>query len=126
MYAETDFLLALVKEKDWLKKNAEKIYEKHKKEIWTSSLTLIELLFYSNREKIKAEQLLKAAHFLIKVKDTNLTEGDLVTAADLMDKFKATPFDALHAIVSMGEEIISSDSIYDKMGLKRIKLEAFQ
>ncbi len=123
MYAETDFVLALVKERDWLKKNALRIYAKHEKEIWTSTLTLIELLLYSYREKLKAEELLKATHFLIKIKDTALTEADLITAADVMNKFKAGPFDALHAIVSNGDEIISSDTIYDKMGLQRIKLE---
>jgi len=123
MYAETDFVLALAKEKDWLKKNALRIYEKHREEIWTSTLTLIELLLYSHREKIKPEQLLQAAHFFLKIKGADLTEGDLITAADLMDKFNATPFDALHAIQCRGDTIISSDAIFDKIGLKRIKLE---
>lgn len=124
MYAETDFLLALVKEKDWLKRKAIKIYQRHKKEIWTSTLTLLEISLYARREKLKAEELLKAVHFLIEVRDTGLTESDLVATADLMDKFKATPFDALHATLCRGDEIISSDSAYDKMGLKRVKLEA--
>ncbi len=40
MYTETDFFLALLKPKDWLKDNAEKIYKKHKDDIWTSTHTL--------------------------------------------------------------------------------------
>jgi len=123
MYADVDFLLALAKEKDWLKENAERIYRKHRQEIWTSTLALIEVLLLAHREKVKADELLKKVHFLITVKEIKLGEGEVITAADLMDKFKATPFDALHAILCGNDKIISSDKKFDKMGLRRVKLE---
>ena len=50
LYADTDFFLALIKKDDWLKKNAEKIYKKYKNELWTSTLTLKELLLLAYRD----------------------------------------------------------------------------
>ena len=44
MYAETDFLLALIKDEDWLGDAAEAVYRDHQDELWTSQFTLIELL----------------------------------------------------------------------------------
>jgi len=39
MYAETDFLLALIKDEDWLGDAAETVYREHRDELWTSQFT---------------------------------------------------------------------------------------
>lgn len=41
MYAETDFLLALIKDEDWLGDAAAAVYRDHQDELWTSQFTLI-------------------------------------------------------------------------------------
>ena len=41
MYAETDFLLALIKDDDWLGDAAESVYRDRRDELWTSQFTLI-------------------------------------------------------------------------------------
>ena len=41
MFADTDFILALIKESDWLKTNAEKILEDNKGKIRTSISVMI-------------------------------------------------------------------------------------
>ncbi len=50
MYAETDFLLALIKDEDWLGDAAESVYHEHQDELWTSRFTLVELLMVAYRE----------------------------------------------------------------------------
>ena len=40
-----------------------------------------------------------------------------------INKYGLNVFDAFHAASSIGEIIISSDSAYDKIGMKRLKLE---
>jgi len=50
MYADLDFFLALLKKNDWLKSKAEKIYKDNYKEIWTSTITLQEIILYAVRE----------------------------------------------------------------------------
>ncbi len=41
MYAETDFLLALIKDNDWLGEAAETVYRTRRDELWTSQCTRI-------------------------------------------------------------------------------------
>ena len=50
MYAETDFLLALIKDEDWLGEAATTVYHEHRDELWTSQFTLIELFMVAHRE----------------------------------------------------------------------------
>jgi len=40
-----------------------------------------------------------------------------------INKYGLNVFDAFHAASGTGEIIISSDSAYDKIGMKRLKLE---
>ncbi|MEW6294719.1 MAG: PIN domain-containing protein [Candidatus Diapherotrites archaeon] len=123
MYAETDFFLALIKKEDRLKRKAEEIYEKYRKQIWTSVLSLQELMLYFHREKLEAVSLIEKLINLVEIKPLNLTKEDCLTASYLAKKYNLTPFDSLHAVISQGDTIISSDAVYDKIGLKRIKLE---
>jgi hypothetical protein len=110
MYAETDFLLALIKDEDWLGEAAEVVYRNHREELWTSPFTLIELLLVSYREDRDAERVITNAAALVEVR------GDVdtvVAAASYVEDHGFTPFDALHLVESNGDPIVSSDDAYE-------------
>lgn len=112
MYAETDFLLALIKDEDWLGDAAETVYRKRRDELWTSQFTLIELLMVAYREDRDTERVVTNAANLVDVR------GDLntvVAAATYVEEHGFTPFDALHLVESDGDTIVSSDEAYDGM-----------
>src|SRR3989338_2005777 len=124
MYAETDFILALVKESDWLKNNAESIYEKYNDEIWGSQILLQELMLYSYKNKLDTVTIIEETVNLIKIKNISINYEYIIASSHIMSNYKASPFDSMHAVLARQDGvIISSDSVYDKIGLKRIKLE---
>jgi hypothetical protein len=110
MYAETDFLLALIKEEDWLGNAAETVYRDHHEELWTSQFTLIELLMVAYREGLDTERVVANAAGLVEVRGGVDT---VVTAATYVEDHGFTPFDALHLVESDGDTIVSSDSAYE-------------
>ncbi|MFY4815338.1 type II toxin-antitoxin system VapC family toxin [Haloarcula sp. AONF1] len=110
MYAETDFLLALIKDEDWLGEAAEEVYRDRRSELWTSQFTLIELLLVAYREDRDTERVVANAANLVEVR------GDVdtvVAAATYVEEHGFTPFDALHLVESDGDPIVSSDRAYD-------------
>jgi len=110
MYAETDFLLALIKDEDWLGDDAEAVYRDHQDELWTSQFTLIELLMVAYREQRDTERVITNAAALVEVR------GDVdtvVAAATYVEDHGFTPFDALHLVESDGDTIVSSDATYE-------------
>lgn len=111
MYVETDFLLALAKDDDWLAEAAEALYDEHGDELWTSPFTLVELLLVAYRERMDAERVLANAAELIEVR------GDVepvLAAASYVENHGFTPFDAMHLVESDGDTIASSDETYDE------------
>lgn len=112
MYAETDFLLALIKDDDWLGEAAETVYREHQDDLWTSQFTLIELLLVAYREERDVERVVANAASLLEVR------GDVdtvATAATYVADHRFTPFDALHLVESDGDTIVSSDETYDSV-----------
>ena len=112
MYAETDFLLALVKDEDWLGDAAETVYRDHRDELWTSQFTLIELLLVAYREDRDTERVVTNVANLVEVR------GDVdtvVAAATYIEDHGFTPFDALHLVESDGDTIVSSDEAYESV-----------
>ena len=110
MYAETDFLLALIKDEDWLGDAAETVYPDNRDELWTSQFTLIELLLVAYREDRDTERVVTNAGNLVEVR------GDVdtvVAAATYVEDHGFTPFDALHLVESEGDTIVSSDGAYE-------------
>ena len=110
MYAETDFLLALIKDEDWLGEAAETVFHDHRSELWTSQFTLTELLLVAYREDRDTERVVTNAANLVEVR------GDVdtvVAAATYVEDHGFTPFDALHLTESNGSTIVSSDDAYD-------------
>ncbi|MGM0399350.1 MAG: type II toxin-antitoxin system VapC family toxin [Halobacteriota archaeon] len=120
MYVETDFLLALIKDEDWLGRAAETVYRDHRDELWTSQFTLIELLLVAYREERDAERVVANASNLVEVR------GDVdtvVAAATYVEDHGFTPFDALHLIESDGDTIVSSDEAYEEYA-ERLDLQS--
>jgi len=110
MYAETDFILALIKDEDWLGEAAEAVYREHSDDLWTSRFTLVELLMVAYREDRDTERVVANAVNLLDVR------GDVdtvVAAATYVDDYGFTPFDAVHLVESDGDTIVSSDDTYD-------------
>lgn len=110
MYAETDFLLALIKDEDWLGDAAASVYRENEDDLWTSQFTLIELLLVAYREDRDTESVVANAAALLEVR------GDVDTvlaAATYVEDHGFTPFDALHLVESDGDTIVSSDETYD-------------
>ncbi len=110
MYAETDFLLALIKDEDWLGEAAERVYREHREELRTSQFTLIELLLVAYRENLDTVRVVTSAAELVTVRGDADT---VVTAASYVEDHGFTPFDALHLVESDGETVVSSDKTYE-------------
>ena len=110
MYAETDFLLALVTNEDWLTDAAEAVYNKQETELWTSQFTLVELLLVAYREGMDTEQVVVNAANLVEIRGDETTP---ITAATYVEDYGFTPFDAVHFVESDGERIVTSDETYD-------------
>lgn len=108
MYVETDFLLALIKDDDWLGEAAEGCIIDL--ESWTSPFALIKLLLVAYRESLDAERVVANAAELVPVR------GDMawiMAAATYVSDHGFTPFDALHLVESKGATIVSSDDTYE-------------
>ena len=122
-YADTDFFLALMKESDWLKDSAKRLIEEHKGKLWTSPATLIELLLVAAEFDLDPERLLVDVLELVELKG-----GDpsvYLKAAYLIKSHGSRVFDSLHAaFCGKDDKIISSDKIFDKLGLDRIDLRS--
>lgn len=121
MYADTDFFLALLKEKDWLKENAEKILEGHKGSIWTSIVTVTELFLIAKKYNLDPIALCSSLLSICEVKGA---ESDLLLRAAHYMKKGLGVFDAFHASYAFDGEIVSSDKVFDSIkSLKRVRLE---
>lgn len=119
MYAETDFLLALIKEGDWLSEAAERVYEENENELWTSQYTLVELMLVAYREGWNVLRVVAATKELVEARDDM---EDILAAASYVEDDGFTPFDALHLVNSADDAVVSSDSDYDGF-TERVRLE---
>ncbi|MEK6943226.1 MAG: PIN domain-containing protein [Nanoarchaeota archaeon] len=121
MFADTDFILALIKESDWLKTNAEKILEDNKGNIRTSISVMIELAHVCKRHKINILEMFAHVFEIIEVNEEAYSV--CMKAGFYIEKYDSSVFDAFHAAFCGNDQIISSDLIYDKIGLERISLK---
>lgn len=121
MFADTDFLLALVKESDWLKEKAEKVLSQNREDITTSVSVMLELAIVCRRLKRSILPVFSQVWGLIDVDEPTRTV--CLKAAIFMEKYELNVFDAFHAAYCGNDAIISSDSVYEKAGINRIKLE---
>ncbi|WP_049927012.1 hypothetical protein [Halopiger goleimassiliensis] len=118
-YAETDFLLALIKDDGWLREAAEHVYRDRQDELWTGRVTLIELMLVAYRNEWDVLRTVTAARALVEIRgDTE----DILAAASYVEDDGFTPLDALHLVTSDDDPIASSESDYDGYS-ERIELE---
>ncbi len=105
MYVETDFILALLKDEDWLQESAEEVYN-NEDDLWTSRYTLVEIMVVSYREGWNSTRMVSNAAKLVEV------EGDvedIKAASTLVEEEGFTPFDSLHLVKSGESKMVSSD-----------------
>lgn len=120
IYADSDFFLALMKDSDWLKEKARKIYEKNKGNFFVSPFTIAEIMIICKREEIPIKETLAQISRIAKLE--NFSWDSFFKACDFMEK-GATIFDSLlMALCSENDRIISSDNVYEKFGFKIIEL----
>jgi len=117
IYADTDFFLALLKPKDWLKDKAKAILDKYEGQITTSEVTFIELMLLAKRYGLDPVKITTSVMAIC-----NIDDEKLLKAAIYIRDYGVGVFDAFHAVHCSGK-IISSDSVFDKLGIERIRLE---
>lgn len=118
-YADTDFFLALMKDSDWLKEKAKKIYYENKDDIYVIPFTIVEIMIVCKREKIPIKDTLLQISRIAKLEDCS---WDLFFTATIFLDRGASIFDSLLMAHCKNNEIISSDKIYEKFGFRLIKL----
>lgn len=120
-YADTDFFLALMKESDWLHDRARLLLKRHRQDLWTSHATLIELMLVAHEFNLDLQRLLIDVLEIAEVRGSD--PAHYLKAARYMKEHGARTFDAIHAaICGKGDMIISSEGVFDKIGLQRIDL----
>ena len=120
IYADTDFFIALVKDDDWLQERATTIATTHEGEIYTSRATLLEILMISDRFEFDR---MEALSYALEIASVAEDETVLFQAADYMEQFGLTAFDAYHLAYANHDPIISSDNSFDNVTDDRIPIE---
>ena len=120
IYADTDFFLALLKGSDWLKQAAKRLLRKYHGQLWTSEVTLTELLLLAKEFSLDPRRLLVDAMGIARVDDR--IARLYLTAANVIKQQGIGVFDALHAAYCGNDQILSSDKVFDRLGLDRIAL----
>ena len=111
----------MLKDSDWLKEKATKTYEKYKGNLWTTGFVVAEILLNCKKYNLDPETVIVNLYLMIDVK--GLEQVIALIAAHYIKNKKINVFDALHAAYAQYDEIISSDHVFDELGLDRIKLE---
>lgn len=121
VYVETDFLLALAKETDWLQGSAEDALLEY--DVETSPFSYLELLLVGERYEFDYVPLVANLLELVPVRDESETQV-VLKAVSYYDE-GMTPFDAFHAATAetraMG--VLSSERDYESIEVERVPLE---
>lgn len=128
MYVETDFLLSLAKEDDWLQDAAHDALEEYE-EIHTSITAYTEFLMLAYDEEaadytVDVGRVVADLIELVPVRPQEHEEA-VLTAAVLAAEQEFTPFDAIHAGIAIvtDESVLSTEQDYDTIELDRIPLD---
>ena len=118
-YADTDFFIALMHSSDRLNFSAKEAFNLYKGNISTSLAVVIETLLIGKRFGMPLEMLIR---YLLSIATVdNYDPSTIMLAVHYIVENKLSTFDAFHAALCNGK-IISSDHVYDKLGIDRIKL----
>ncbi|UWG50772.1 PIN domain containing protein [Halalkaliarchaeum sp. AArc-CO] len=120
-YVETDYLLALVKDSDWLKNRAEKVLKEQ--DVVTSTYSYLEVLLISERHEFDYTKLFSNMLDVVPVETDE--ERQIVLKAVKYFEEGMTAFDSFHAATAetRGHPILSSDKAYEDVDPERIPLE---
>lgn len=121
VYAETDFLLALTKDSDWLKPNAEAALEEY--DIRTSMLSYVEFLLIADR--FSFDTMRAVANLLELVPVESEQDKQIILKATKYRDGGMTTFDSFHAATANSWEypLLGSDQAYKEIDVERIPLE---
>jgi len=122
VYVETDFLLALAKDTDWLQGPAEDALAEY--DIETSPFSYLELLIARERYEFDYVPLVANLLELVPVRDEE--EKQVVLKAVNYYDEGMTPFDAFHAATAetRGMDVLSSERDYEDVEVERVPLES--
>lgn len=121
VFVETDFLLAIAKDDDWLQERAEEIL--NDREVVTTPFAYLELLIVLEHHQLDSVRLF--ANLLDIVPVGNEEEQQVVLKAVAYFEDGMTPFDSFHAATAetRGLSILSSDAAYGDVDAERLPLE---
>ena len=121
VYVETDFLLALAKDSDWLQGPAEAALNEY--EVETSAFSYLELVLARERYEFDFVPLVANLLELVPVQDEE--EKQIVLKGVNYYDEGMTPFDAFHAATAetRGMDVLSSEKDYEDIDVARIPLE---
>jgi len=119
VYLDTDVILSLLKERDWLKESVEKKLREVNEKLKTSAITIVECQIVLIREESRSS----ATDVLDRIRELRvevlpLTEEVLQLSKELLEKYpKLNIFDSLHIahVLHEGEKIMSTDSLFDEI-----------
>lgn len=119
MYADTDFWLALLKDEDWLSERATALLDEYQGDLTVSLATYIELFLIEERYGFDRDRAVTA---ILELADYPGDEDVIYQASAYRDEGLNT-FDAFHAALA-GDGLISSDQVFDEIGIERVRLES--
>jgi len=121
VYVETDFLLALAKDSDWLQGPTEDALAEY--DVETSPFSYLELLLA--RERYEFDYVPLVANLLELVPVRSEEEKQVVLKAVNYYDEGMTPFDAFHAATAetRGMDVLSSVRDYEDIEVERVPLE---
>lgn len=120
-YVETDFLIALAKDDDWLQERAESALDE--REVVTAPYSYLELLLVHERHEFDYVPLFSNMLDLVPV--ATEAERQIVLKAINYYEEGMTPFDAFHAATAETRSlpILASDQAYEDVDPQRLPLE---
>ncbi|MXR19114.1 PIN domain-containing protein [Halobacterium bonnevillei] len=121
VFVETDFLLAIAKEDDWLQERAEDVLDE--REVVTSPFAYLEMLIVLDRNQFDYVRLF--ANLLEVIPVGSEDEKQVVLKAVTYFEDGMTPFDSFHAAIAdtRGLALFSSDKAYEDADAERLSLE---
>jgi len=121
VYVETDYLLALAKDSDWLKSRAEETLEA--RDVVTSAYSYLEVLLIGERYEFDYVKLFSNMLEVVPVATDEERQIVLKAMKDFEDGM--TAFDSFHAATaeSRSHPILSSDEAYEDADPERLPLE---
>ncbi|QCC59468.1 PIN domain nuclease [Natrinema thermotolerans] len=122
MYVETDFLLALLKDSDWLQAEAKAALDEH--EVETSILAYAELFLLLDDYDVDRVRAISNLVELVPVRPEEHSQA-VLKAVKYQDEYGMTNFDSLHAgmVDTWETPVLGSERDYDDLEIERIPLE---